>query len=227
MAPRKNKATQVDIKDYFKLPFEVFYSGPVDVISLDFKSNVKVKRFKDVRAVHMEQGQSWGLTFSCASNNGPELYCCIVAGHDEMEPDWLNFEDEENMEFNSGMNYAVVTKGNEISFVKDDSIDEMEDLDNCCTYTMLKYSIDGISPDYIILDADGSRLKVDTDGYALDEENEPITSQRIFNPDELEEEKYEDFSRCDLWEAKFDWVKQTLQTDFPKDINLKLSFDTE
>ena len=60
MAQIVNSPHPPDNIDYFKLPFEVFYSGPVDAIYLDFKSNVKVKRFKDVKAVHMEQGQSWG-----------------------------------------------------------------------------------------------------------------------------------------------------------------------
>jgi hypothetical protein len=56
---------------------------------------------------------------------------------------------------------------------------------------------------------------------------EPVNSAAGSAPDELDEEKYEDFSRCDLWEAKSEWVKQTMKTDFPKDINLKLSYDTE
>lgn len=131
------------------------------------------------------------------------------------------------MEFNSGMDYAVVIKGDEISFVEDDTINELEDLETCSSSSFLTYRLDSSSPDYIILDAKGSRLKVNTDGYALDDENEPIQSQRIFNPDELNEEEFENFSRCDFWEAKSDWVKQTLQTDFPKDIALGLSFDTE
>lgn len=227
MATIKNSSIPVEEINYFKLPFEVYYSGPVDVIQLDFKSNTKVKRFKDVKAVHMELGQSWGLNFYCEVNNGPQLYCCIANRHDEVTPDWLNFQDEGNMEFNSGMNYAVVIEGDEISFVEDDTIDELEDLETCSSSTFITYRLDSSSPDYIILDANGSRLKVNTDGYALDDENEPIESQRIFNPDELDEEEFENFSRCDFWEAKSNWVKQTLKTDFPKDIALGLSFDTE
>ena len=227
MATKKKSSLPVENKDYFKLPFEVYYSGPVDVIQLDFKSNVKVKRFKDVKAVHMELGQSWGLNFYCEVNIGSQLYCCIANRHDEVAPDWLNFQDEENIEFNSGMNYAVVIKGDEISFVEDTTIDDLEDLETCSSSTFLTYRLDCNSPDYIILDANGSRLKVNTDGYALDDENEPIESQRIFNPDELNEEEFDNFSRCDFWEAKSDWVKQTLKTDFPKDIALGLSFDTE
>ena len=227
MATKKKSSLPVEKKDYFKLPFEVYYSGPVEVIYLDFKSNTKVKRFKDVKTVHMEIGQSWGLNFYCEVNKGPQLYCCIANRHDEVKPDWLNFQDEENMEFNSGMDYAVVIKGDEISFVEDDTINELEDLETCSSSSFLTYRLDSSSPDYIILDANDSRLKVNSDGYAIDEENNPIESQRIFNPNELDEEKYEDFSRRDLWEEKFEWVKQTLQTDFPKDINLKLSYDTE
>jgi len=222
-----NSSHPPDNKDYFKLPFEVFYSGPVDAIYLDFKSNVKVKRFKDVKAVHMEEGQSWGLNFYCETNSGLELYCCIVNGHDELHPDWLVSQYETTLEFNSGMNFAVLLEGSEIRFVQDDTIDELENLYICSSYTFLKYRLDNTSPDYIILDADNTRLMVNTDGYVLDEENEPIESQRIFNPNELDEEKLQGASRCDFWEAKSDWVRKTLQSDFPKDVALRLSDETE
>ena len=75
--------------DYFKLPFEVHYSECVSVTQYEFKSDIETDRFADVKAVHMEQGRSWGALFSCDKNNGPELYCCLTDSHDEVEPSWL------------------------------------------------------------------------------------------------------------------------------------------
>ena len=209
--------------DFFKLPFEVFYSGPIDVYLYEFKSNVKVKRFKDVKVVTQDVGQSWGLNFVCSNNKGPELYCCLVEGHSEVDPDWLNFEYEENIEFNSSTNYRVKVNGGKISFIKDDEFEEIEDLYVCSSHSLLKYTIEDIEPDYIILDALNSRVKVNCEGYALDEENNPIESQRIFNPKELDHEKYDTYAFCDLWIAKNAWVNQTLETDFPKDKDLVFS----
>jgi hypothetical protein len=226
MTTENNQALPADKIDYMRLPFEVYYSGPLTVTSYAFRSDVEVKRFKDVKAVHMEQGRSWGVTLYCQNNQGPELYCCITAGHDELKPEWLNFLDEEDLRFSSGANYAVSVKNNEISFVEDDEIPGIDDMITCCSSDFMGYSLGEILPDYIILDADGSRVKVNTDGFVLDENGE-IGTQRIFNPEELDEDEYEDYSRLDLWEAKFDWVKDILKSDFRKDTKLKLSFNTE
>ena len=52
--------------DYFKYPFEVYYSDELPVTSIDLKSDVdKCKRFKDIKIAHMEQGGSYGVVFFC------------------------------------------------------------------------------------------------------------------------------------------------------------------
>ena len=63
------------------------------------------------------------------------------------------------------------------------------------------------------------------DGFVLDEDGQE-TEERIFNPEDLDEDDFGDYTRLDMWEAKFDWVKSVLKKDFPKQTNLKLSFDT-
>ena len=82
-------------------------------------------------------------------------------------------------------------------------------------------------PDYLILDAEDSRVKVNLDGFVLDDEDNP-TDKRIFDPDELDSDKYDDCTRQDMWEAKFDWVESTIKKDFPKQkAKLRLSLETE
>ena len=56
--------------DYFKLPFEVYYSDHVAVTMLEFKSDIDVEKFEDVKTVHREQGGSWGVSFRCGENKG-------------------------------------------------------------------------------------------------------------------------------------------------------------
>ena len=222
--------------DYFKLPFEVHYSECVSVTQYEFKSDIEADRFADVKAVHMEQGRSWGAVFSCDTNNGPELYCCLTDSHDEVEPSWLVFQEEDDIRFNYGCDYAVQIEGDEIKFVSltDEQEDEdseeylnVNDMDYCCSYAFMAYEIGQACPDYIILDAGDSRIKIDLDGYELDDEDNRIESRRIIDTDELDSDGYSDYESKEMWEAKADWVKSILEKDFPKDKSLSLAWRTQ
>lgn len=234
----KSSSTKVTLKkiDYFKLPFEVYYSQCLDVIQYEFKSDKKTKKFSDVKAVHMEQGRSWGTLFFCENNKGPELYCCLKNQHDEVEPGWLLFQEEENIRFNYGCDFAVQIEGDEIKFVsltdeqKDEDSEKYLDVDNmdyCCSHAFMAYEIGQSCPDYIILDADSSRIKIDLNGYELDEGGNRIEFRRIINTDDLDFEEYSDCDSSELWDAKFAWVKSILEKDFPKEKHLRLSWSTQ
>jgi hypothetical protein len=148
----------------------------------------------------------------------------------------MEFVDEENIEFNSEDILPVKVKKGEVVFMElsdaheDENSKEYLDIgsmENCCTKTFIAYEIADSEPDYLVLDADNSRVKVSLSGFVLDE-SELETDQRIFDPDELKEEDYENFTRQDMWEAKFDWVASTLEKEFPNQKNkLKLAFETE
>ena len=235
-APAKKAVKKSTTPDYFKLPFEVYYSDHVGVNQMEFKSDVKCKSFRDVKVVHQEQGGSWGLSLYCPKNNGPELYCCLTNGHDEVQPEWLDYLDEENIDFNSGTNYKVVVEGNEIRFeyLTDDEEDEdseeyldIDNMDYCCSYTFMTYELGDSCPDYIILEADDTRIKVNLDGYLLDE-NDDATEEQIIDVEKLiESDELSDYEVDELWDAKNKWVESILKKDFPKDTNLSLSFKTK
>jgi len=235
-SPTKKIGKKTGPIDYFKLPFEVFYSDCLNVTQYEFKSDIKTKNFKDVKAVHMEQGRSWGTSFSCDKNNGPELYCCLMNNHDEVEPSWLSFLEEDDIDFNYGEDYAVQINGNEVAFVNlsDEQADEdseeyldVDGMDYCCSYAFGAYQIGDADPDYIILDAGNTNIKIDLEGYELDENGERIESSRIINTDELDDEKYGDYETRELYDAKNDWLKSVLEKDFPKDKKLILSYKSE
>ena len=234
----KASASKEKSIDYFKLPFEVHYSDDIPVALLDFKSDRDDgdMRFKDVKVVHMEQGSSYGPTFFCNENNGPELYCSLKNYFNDAVPDWLIFEEEKSLDFNYGCYYAVVIEGNQIYFTsladeqEDEDSEEFLDVDSmdvCSSLSFLEYELSEGSPHYIILDAHNSKIKIDLDGYALDDGGNRIESQRVINVDELDDEKYEDFQAKDMFDAKFDWVKSVLEKDFPHDKSLELNPDTE
>ncbi len=225
----KQNKTEKDAvgKDYFKLPFEVFYSGPLSITSYEFKSDIKVKRFKDVKVVHMEQGRAYGVLFSCSNNKGPELYCCLQDLHDEVAPKWLSFESEDDIRMNYGCDYSVEVVDGMIRFIEEEDENEgADEMDHCCVYGFLEYELGGVSPDYIVLDADDSRIKIDIEGYVLDADGKRLDSKKLFEPYELDENKFEDFTTRELWEAKAEWVKHILDKQFPSDKKLRLAHDT-
>lgn len=219
--------------DYFKLPFEVHYSDCIDVVQYEFKSDSKAKSFSDIKAVHAEEGESWGATFLCQKNNGSELYCCLMNRHDDVEPSWLSFVDEDDLSFNSGSDYAVVVEDGEVKFAElseeqeDEESEEylnVSDMGACCSYPFMAYRIGGASPDYIILDAGNSRIKIDLEGYALDDDGNRLDGRRIVNTEELDDEEYEEYETLELYEAKRDWVKSVFEKDFPRERELRLSW---
>lgn len=217
-------------KDYFKLPFEVFYSEYIPVTECQFKSDIDVKKFSDIKAMHQEKGGCWGVTFVCGENNGPELYCCITNSHDEAQPPWFEVEEEQDIDFNDGENFIVNVDGDKIIFkyLDDEECDEdseeyvdIDSMDYCCGDTLFAYHLDQSTPDYIILDADDSRIKVNLDGYVLDENDMP-TSNRVFSPDDLDEEKFENYASREFYELKVEWINNVFSNDFPKEKPLTL-----
>jgi len=235
-AATKKESKNTEVIDYFKLPFAVYYKERINVIQYEFKSDNNPKRFAEVKAVHMEQGRSWGASFSCDKNNGPELYCCLMNNHDEVEPTWLSFIEEDDIDFNYGEDYVVQIDGNQVSFVNlsDEQADEdseeyldVDGMDYCCGYAFSAYQIGDAEPDYIILDAGNTNIKIDLEGYELDENGKRIESSRIINTDELDEEKYEDYETRELYDAKNDWLKFVIEKNFPKDKKLTLSYGSE
>jgi len=74
------------------------------------------------------------------------------------------------------MRLFVVVEGREIKFVElsdeqqDEDSEEFIDIDNmdqCCSWTFLVYELGESCPDYLILDAEATRVKVNLDGFFL------------------------------------------------------------
>ncbi len=232
----KKVGVKPETPDYFKLPFEVHYREAIPVTIYEFKTDVVLKSFKDVKAVHMEQGNSWGASFFCQNNNGPELYCCLINGHGEVNPPWLQFQGEANIDFNFGCDFSVVIERNQIIFKElteeqndEDSEDylNVDNMDYCCSDAFHGYVIGEATPEFIVLDSHESRLKIDLDGYELDEEGKRIESRRIINTEDLDDDKYQDYETSEIYDAKFEWVKSVLSKYFKKDTKLSLSFYSE
>jgi hypothetical protein len=227
MATKKPKAA-AGKKDYFKLPFEIKYEnlGVTTYELLYIGDNGAPKRFSDYVAVKKEMGRSYGVTYSCNENNGGELRACILNELDEVIPDWLDLEDEDNINFNYGCFLGTTIEGDLISYVEDEVEDEDELSESGeCLYV---YSLEDCDPEYLILDADDSRIKVSMDGYLLVEDEEGLEEEgeQIFDMESVEEMEFDDVETLDEYAKRSRWIKSILEK-FPKDKKLKLNPRTD
>lgn len=217
--------------EYFKLPFEVHYRDKVGVTSFEFMSDIPVEKFCDIKVFRKQEGRSTNPSFMCRINSGPELYCCIINGHDQVQPEWLEIMEEDDIDFNYEVDLKILVNGNKIIFQeieedqysKSDGCIDFENLDYCSSYGYMAYELELATPDYIVLDADNSRLKVDLNGYVLDDNEQP-TAERIFDPEELyEREDLQGYSSLNIWEATANWVNLILKESFPDQTHLELA----
>lgn len=227
MAAKKPKATAVK-KDYFKLPFDIKYEN-LEVTSYELLYNEdgeKPKRFSDLVALRQETGRSYGVTFSCNSNSGGELRACILEQLDEVIPPWLSLEEEESIDFDWGCYLGTKIDGDLITFVRNDVEDE-DELSECGEGIYI-YSLEGCDPEYLILDAEDSRIKVSMGGYLLveDEEGFEVEGDQIFDVETIEEMEFDDVETLDMFAKRSRWIDSVLER-FPKDKKLKLDFNTD
>jgi hypothetical protein len=211
-------------KDFLRLPFEIYYAGPLTYSSLELLSKTgNLKNPKDIKGVRLEQGFGSGTTFYCGNNYGAELFCCLTNGHDETTPPWLKFLKEDDMEIKYGATYEVSIDAKGIDLVaKKAGEDLLGDLDPTgISYGM--YHLANETPDYIILDAGGDRIKINLDGYVLGDSGEVDENQRIFIVEALEDDdSLFDFKTSEFWDIQDAWIKDVWETYFPELTPLKI-----
>lgn len=216
------------INKYLSLPFEVYYSESLPIIEMEFLSLGTPKKISDLKGIDLRRGFASGLTFRCDNNFGSELACCILNAHDYIIPDFLQLQDEENMEITSGEVLKVIIEDGKIQFREasgsnqSDAEFEADKLKPSGIDGFSVFEFDETAPDFIILDADNSRIKINLDGYILDE-NGDQTTERLCDPDEISDS--DELNDCnwngDLKEAKRNWVKLILEKNFHEDSSLE------
>ncbi len=221
--PSSKRKNVYEKKDFLRLPFEIYFSGPIDVREYQFKSDIdKLKKFSDIKTLLIEEGRAYGVTLLCESNSGEELYTCITDNHDEVLPQWLKVIDIEDIDMNNGMVHSVKVADKKIIFKYED-VEEYDYMESCVTEDMSLYRTDGETPDYIVLDALDSRVKINLEGFELDEDDEADESKQLINLDELDPNNFEgcegSFESVELSK----WISRVIQKHFPKEVNLKYS----
>lgn len=210
----KHTSSKGDIKDYLRLPFEVHYHH-LSYTSLELLSDVrKIKKPSNFKGIQVEQGNARGVTFYCAINTGAELVCCLTSSHGETCPDWLSLLEEEDMNMNHGERFGIEIDGNCLN-LQAESSDDLEDLVESGYSTGL-YRLEEESIDYIILDADGDRIKIDESGYAIEINETDDEGQLVIDIESLsEDESLSDYSSLSNSEAQDMWIKEVWGKAFP------------
>lgn len=160
--------------DYLNLPFEIHFARMNTVgYELVYKPGKPPKKIKDYKVIEAKQGRVYDVTFRCDENNSGELIYVMRGDVDEFIPDWLEMiSDDDGLDIKWSRRSKFRIEKNVIQIDEDDEgdYDDYEYGDMSVTY----YQAEGFTPDYLIVDADGSRLKIDLEGYKLDAKNKRI-----------------------------------------------------
>jgi hypothetical protein len=210
-------------KDYLRLPFELYYSGPLSYTRWELMSDKdKVSKPADIKGLRVEQGSAYGVSFDCEVNTGAELYCCMTGGLEGAVPNWLKPSNLEDLNINHAERHGIRVSSTQLTFCEadDEDFEYLEsiglDLDD--------YRLEEESPDYIILDANGERIKVDSEGYFIDEDGEVDESRRLIDLDLLaEDESLAEVVTLSDCEAQNAWIKEVWIKLFPRRIPVTIT----
>jgi hypothetical protein len=177
-------------KDYFKLPFEVFFSNiAYTAFDLLYDPDDPPEWMEDYPAIRMREGRSYSALFACDSNRSGELKAVVYGGAlEDYVPKWLSFVMDDDLDINSAQAHAFSIKDGELEFGKTVDDDELEEEEEVSFPSF--FGGDGSVPKYLVLDSKGERLKVDMQGYPLDETGKRTGQPTVFDLSEEEAEDY-------------------------------------
>jgi hypothetical protein len=226
---KKVQAKKATKPNYLKLPFEVYYER-LGIKIYELLSDVKPIKFSDIKATKMSMGDAFGLSFLCDTNNGGELCCAMENDHGYAVPNWLSLLNEENADFNWGETYKVEIRNKKIIFTEPPEEESDEWLEEAESYDYIGEALgaylfdDNQEPDYLILDASGSRIKINVDGYQIDEQGNQIGSKKLLDLEKIAERG--DYETTDLDALKAEWIAGLVKK-FPNDKGLSFDMSSE
>lgn len=188
--------------DYTKLPFEVHFKR-LGVVSYEFiYTGRQPKTLHNYRAIAKSEGDAWDVTFRCDDPQGGALLYVLAGRIDEYIPDWLYLVDENDWEISSRQSFRFSVAETRLKLARAIDGECYESSGFGATF----YSAHDFQPDYLVLDADGSRLVVDAVGYMLAEDDSRIEASPVvaFSKDDVD--------NCavtgrDEWDIEFELAK--------------------
>ena len=217
------KKSKTPLKDYLRLPFEIYFSGSLNYTSWELMTDQdKILKPSDIKGIQVDQGRAYGVTFYCASNTGAELYCCITGSHGNATPKWLEMVEENDLNINYGEQHGVEvkSKGINLQAEADEEFDSFDSTGN----SLSTYCLEEETPDYIILDADGDRIKINDEGYLINQDGEVDESQCFVDSNSLgEDESIGCAESLTHKQLQDEWISDVWKKLFPNNAPVKIS----
>jgi hypothetical protein len=193
--------------DYLNLPFEVHFNRMSAYgYELIHEIGKNPKHPEDYIGVIYKNIRAFGVTFRSENKaNGSLVY--VLAGRlDDLVPNWLEFIDDEDQDVKyEEKNQFQILDG---ELIRGDDIDEdeLDDFDYGDAWEF--YSCEGVTPAYLVLDADGTRVVVDSEGFCLASDDTRIGEEPLVKF--TREEAFD----LDLYNKDFDYVRVELANYF-------------
>lgn len=160
--------------DYLNLPFEVHYSRMNTVgFELMHKPGKPPKKIKGYKVIEASSGHVYDVTFRCDDPSSGNLIYIMSGNLDELIPEWLEMisdDDHLDIKWAHRSKFRIVDNAIELDSTDDGDYDDY-DYGELSTFD---YATSGVSPDYLIIDADNTRIKIDRHGYKLGASNKRI-----------------------------------------------------
>ena len=189
--------------DYLNLPFEVHFASMNTVgFELMHKPGKPPKKIKDYKVIEAQSARVFDVTFRCDDPSSGKLIYIMSGNLDEFIPEWLEkISDDDNLDIKSAQRSKFYIDNQAIE-LQDDDDGDYEDYEYGDRNTF-DYSTSGFSPDYLIVDADGSRLKIDLQGYKLGVNNKRIGKLPIVTYTEEQSDETDVMSR-DEYDVRYE-----------------------
>lgn len=173
------------IPTYKSLPFEVHFER-MSITSYEFLYEIsRSGQLSDsFMAIEMAQGDARDVTFRCDDPSGGALAYVVSGRLDEYIPPWLELVDEGSADLSASESFLYTIKHGELILGGEVESDGYEHSGEGLTF----YCAYGEAPDYLVLDAEGSRVVVDRNGFLMAEDGSRIGRKPIvsFTEDEVE-----------------------------------------
>ena len=160
--------------DYLNLPFEIHFPRMNTVgFELMHKPGKPPKKIKDYKVIEAQSGHVSDVTFRCEDPSSGKLIYVLKGNLDELIPEWLEMiSDDDNLDIIWARRSKFSIEKSVLELDNNDKGD-YDDYDYG-DHNTFDYATSGMNPDYLIVDADNSRIKIDLQGYKLGVGNKRI-----------------------------------------------------
>jgi hypothetical protein len=175
--------------DYKNLPFEVHYKF-LDGKNFEFIHAIgeNSNSADDQIGVVISDVEVEGISFRSENAGNGSLAYMLANKLDEYLPEWLEYIEDEDYQVKASETCQFTIDGNYLVLGEEIDSDDLEDCEYDHGLSVTFYSCEGVKPAYLILDADGSKVFVDAEGYRLAQDDTRMDPKPLvtFNEEEVE-----------------------------------------